>query len=71
MGKPGLREWFEYGPLTIDEFVEETKLSLDAFAENMKNLGTTDNLTNFQWFYTFGFWNEALEFLDEYLNRKK
>jgi hypothetical protein len=70
MGKPGPREWFEHGPLTIDEFVKETKAALDEFSENMKNLGTTNNLTNFQWFYTFGYWTEALEFLDEYRGKE-
>lgn len=65
MGKPGKLEWFNSDPISVDVYVEHAKHQLDAFAANMKNLGLKD-LTEFEWFYTFGFWNEALEFRDEF-----
>lgn len=65
MGKPGKLEWFSNDIVTADEFVERTKLELDAFSANMKNLEAEEK-TMFEWLYTFGFWNEALEFRDEF-----
>jgi hypothetical protein len=65
MGKPGPRELFESEPMSVSEWVKGTKNSLDAFEKNMLNLNI-DNRTDFRWFYTYGFWCEALEFIDEY-----
>lgn len=65
MSKPGPRELFESKPMTVDEFVTQTKVALDTFSVNMKHL-LAPNFTDFEWFYMFGYWNEALEFIDEY-----
>lgn len=65
MGKPGSREIFESDPMTIDEWVTGMHYAVDAFADNMRRL-ELGLLTDFEWFYTFGFWNESLEFRDEY-----
>lgn len=65
MGKPGTLEAFDSNPISIDEYVQHAKEELDAFANNMRYLKAEDR-TMFNWFYTLGFWNEALEFRDEF-----
>lgn len=65
MSKPGPLEIFNSGPYDIDEWVKQCKVSLDAFADNMKHLKISP-LSKFEWFYTFGYWNEALEYIDEF-----
>jgi len=65
MGKPGPLEMFNSTPCSVDEFCDETIADIEAFRANMKHHNQEDR-TMFNWFYLFGFWNEALEFRDEF-----
>jgi hypothetical protein len=66
MGKPGDHKLFDIANLTVEEFVEEARHELSLFLVNMKQLKEGAKRSYFEWFYTFGFWNEALEFRDEF-----
>jgi len=72
MGKPGPIEYFDTPPMNIDKFIERAKLELECFCLNVKNLkGLKDKQQSlFNWYITFGFWNESLEYLDEILEIK-
>lgn len=67
MGKPGPLELFDSHPMTINEFEDEVIQSVRGFCKNLRNLDNFKNnkLTFFEWYFTFGYWNEAMEFLDE------
>ncbi len=67
MGKPGPVEIFDTGPINVEDFIDRAKQQLDSFGKNMNNLKTMKRKRQslFNWYMTFGFWNESLEYIDE------
>ena len=59
--------------INVAKFVEAAKLELDDFAKNMNNLEKFKDkeLTLFEWYAYFGWWNESLHFIDEIEQRLK
>lgn len=59
--------------MSILDFKDDIINAAEGFCANIqhlqkdeKYLEKTHRLTNFQWFFMFGFWLEALEFRDEF-----
>lgn len=57
----------------VGEFIKIAKAALDSFAINMDHLDKFKNreLTIFEWYAYFGWWNESLNFIDEIEKRLK
>ena len=73
MGKPGPIETVNNPKLTLDEFRDELVKQADCFVRNLKNLPNKyqKSRTLFEWFYTLGWWNESLEYIDEFPEQRK
>ena len=67
MSKPGKLEHFDSRPMTIDRWKEKIRIDIEGFIDNLHNLEyyKDKKFTMFEWYYIFGSWNEALEFLGE------
>lgn len=58
---------FDTEPMGIDEFIHAAKKDLDNFAANVHKIQTLvdKQMTQFQWYMTFGHWAEYLDYFDE------
>jgi len=73
MSKPGPKECHIREDMTILDFKDYIIAAAEGFCANIqhlqkdeKYLEKTYQMSNYEWFYTFGFWLEALEYRDEY-----
>lgn len=70
MAKPCNIKFMNNPIVNIERFKEILTAELDGFVQNMKKLNVEPQ-TYFEWFYTLGWWNESLEYMDEFPEQRK